>query len=79
MSFKRTLNLNSRRATGKSENFHVNYSPPIELDYDKQYEIGMESCFLWYSWHNISEALGNNTFTYYNSKAWASITIPVGS
>ena len=35
--------------------------------------------FLWYSWHNISEALGNNTFTYYNSKAWASVTIPDGS
>ena len=79
MSFKRTLYLNSRKSGGRSENFSVNYTPPIELDYDKHYEIGMESCYLWYSWYNISSALGNNIFVYHNGRAKASITIPDGS
>lgn len=80
MSFKRTLYLNSKKAIGgKSENFSVYYNPPIKLDYNKQYEIGLDSCYLWYSWYNISAALGNNIFKYHNGTAWSSITIPDGS
>ena len=79
MGFKRTLYLNSKKAKGKSENFHVNYNPPIELDYNKQYELGLVNCYIWYSWYNVSAAIGNNKFRYYNSTAWVSLTIPDGS
>ena len=79
MVFKSTLYLNSKNKGGRSENFSVYYNPPMELDYTKQYEIGLANCYLWYSWYNISEAIGNNIFRYYNKTAWASITIPNGS
>jgi len=80
MSFKTTVFLNSKKAgNGISENFSIYYSPPIQLDIDKQYEVGLDNAYLWYSWYNISDSLNNNRFKYYNGKAWTVFTLPNGS
>ena len=79
MILKTTVNLNSEKAgNGTSENF-VHFNPPIQLDINKEYEVGLDNAYLWYSWHNISKTLGNNLFKYFNGNAWVVVTIPNGS
>ena len=80
MVFKTTVFLNSKKAgNGISENFSIYYNPPIQLDINKQYEVGLDNAYLWYSWYNISDSLNNNRLKYYNGKAWATLTLPNGS
>ena len=62
MSFQTTLFLTSDSASGSSSNFTVYYSPPIELDTTKTYELALISANLWRSWHNVTPK--NNKFRY---------------
>jgi len=59
------LKLDSSKLTNqKSHNFTINYTPPIQLDETKNYEISLLKAWIWYSWFNISQAKGNNILRY---------------
>ena len=49
------LFFDSRKGSGKSENFTISFNPPIQLDIKKRYEISLINAQIWYSWHNISD------------------------
>ena len=56
------LFFDSKKGSGKSENFNVNFNPPLELNIHDTYEMALISAEIWYSWHNITSE--NNTFVY---------------
>jgi hypothetical protein len=72
----------SQISTSPSNNFTVQYTPPVVVNTDrnniKRHEIALINANLWYSWDNISALLGNNTLRYYNGSVWRSVTIPDG-
>ncbi len=59
--------------------FLTNYSPPIQLRKDKQYEIALVNLETYYSFPNIDNK--NNIFRYSidNGANWNEIEIPEGS
>ena len=65
---------------GVSQNFTVPFSPPIQLDSGKRYEVGLISADIWYSWFNITS---NNNLLAHQTPAerhvWKTITIPPGA
>jgi hypothetical protein len=69
--------LDSRQAGGSSENFTVNFESPLQLDSNKQYEIGLVSANIWYSWFNVNSS--NNKFRYHNGSNWVDVAIPPGA
>ena len=71
------LFFDSRKGQGKSENFTTAFNPPLELDIQKNYEISLINCQMWYSWHNITNV--NNTLFYTTDKRGKQIIIPPGS
>jgi hypothetical protein len=76
---KNTSPKDSKQLTvtdNKSE-FTVEYSCPIHLDNDKQYEIALINLETYYSFPNITEK--NNKLKYYNGGTWKTITIPTGA
>ena len=77
MPFETTLFFDSKKGTGTSDNFTVDFEPPIVLDIDKQYSIGLVACDLWNSWFNVSTS--NNQFRYYNGTEWKEIVVPAGA
>ena len=62
-----------------STDFRINYSPPIELKKDKEYEIALVNLETYYSFPNIDKT--NNIFRYSIDKGtkWFEIEIPEGS
>ena len=60
-----------------THNFSVNFSN-LEFNRDKEYQIALLNYSMWYSWYNISSALGNNKFYYYNGATNRTITLPDG-
>lgn len=82
--------FDSEQANGTSQNFTVDFSPPIQLDSSRRYEIGLISADIWYSWFNITRV--NNSLRYQTPHGrrrlrapegthdeWKTITIPPGA
>jgi len=69
--------LDSNQARGCSQNFTVNFEPALQLDRDKQYEIGLVSANIWFSWFNVNSS--NNRFRYHSGTDWIDVTIPPGA
>lgn len=65
-----------RTATETSDDFTVNFSPPINIP--GNWTLALESLTMWYSYYNISAGFGNQTFRYYNGSVWKDITITPG-
>ena len=65
---------------GNESIIDITFSQPIELNRNCDYEIGLNQCTLWYSWHNISDKFENNTFQYRKDEegGWVNVTIPNG-
>jgi len=55
--------------------FDTKFSPPLELDKEKYYEIALVNLETYYSFPNIE----NNIFDYYNGKERKQFEIPTGS
>ncbi len=63
------LTLDSSSMTGQQPNdFTVYFSSPLNIS-NGTYEIALLKCNLWYSFYNISAALGNNVFKYTNTSS----------
>jgi len=76
------LKLDSSKISNqKSHNFTIHYSPPIQLDEKKNYEISLLKAWIWYSWYNISEAKLNNVIGYSpdGGTTFKNITLPNGN
>src|SRR5664279_1604271 len=69
--------LDSRQALGSSQNFTVYFESALQLDREKQYEIGLVSADIWHSWFNVNSS--NNKFRYHNGSKWIDVTIPSGA
>ena len=65
----------------KSHDFTVRFNPPLELDKNKKYYVGLGSMNMAYSWYNVSSNYNNNTLKYSqdSGKTWHTITIPNGN
>lgn len=64
--------------TGNSSEISCNYYPPIELEDDAEYEIGLVNFSTYNSIPNVYK--GNNTFTYFTDKqVKRTITLPTGT
>lgn len=72
-----TLFFDSSKGCGSSDKFTVDFNPPIALDENKNYSIGLVSADIWYSWYNITN--NNNKFRYHNGKEWKNLEILPGS
>ena len=59
-------------------NLTLSFSEPFKLDRDKRYMVAVTSASILNSWYNISAAIGNNTFRYYNGLAWKVVTLGDG-
>lgn len=74
-----TILIDSTASAGGNQ-FRTNLSSIIELD---GYEVAVGQAFVYYSWYNISAALGNNQFTFTFPTSGAplvtSITVPDGA
>ena len=64
----------SKDTTQNPNNFTVRYNH-FELDPLEQYEIALVKSNMWYSWYNISSAIGNNQVKYYNPVDSVELTI----
>lgn len=53
-----------------TSDFTIMFQPPIPLESGLQYEVAVTSLQTYASWYNISAAIGNNKFSYYNGTAW---------
>jgi len=76
MSYLLNITSDDKKSNEKTDNFSINFSPPVPLS--GNWEIALESCSMWYSYYNISTDYNNNTFRYYNSSVWKNITITNG-
>src|SRR5664279_3852101 len=68
--------LDSRQARGSSQNFTVYFDSALQLDREKQYEIGLVSADIWHSWFNVNSS--NNKLRYHSGKpdsSWIYVTI----
>jgi len=75
-----TLLLDSSQATGNSANFSVYYNPPIELDPEKQYEIGLISCTCWNAMANVKTGVNDEiSFILIRDTQWKTLKIPQGA
>ena len=65
--------------SGNKSSFNTMFSPKIELERDKVYEIALVNLETYYSFPNIDET--NNIFVYSpdNGNSWVKIKIPTGS
>lgn len=75
------LTLDSTQVAGAtSDDFRVSYYAPIELG-DANWEVGLVSANLWYSFYNIAAEYSNNTLEYSidSGANWTTITIPDGA
>ena len=64
---------------GSSHDFNINFSNlGLIHDANTKHEIALISYSLWYSWYNVSVALANNLFKYYNGTTNRTLTIPNG-
>jgi hypothetical protein len=72
------LKLDSNAApTSSTNDFTITYGSGIKLDGD--WEIGLISGYLWYSYYNISSTIGNNIIRYYiGAGLQTDITLPNG-
>lgn len=61
----------------RTDDFSVKFNAPINLGTD-QWEVALAKLNLWYSWFNISAALGNNVASYFNGAINQAILIPDG-
>lgn len=70
------IKLDSSTITDQnSENFEVNFDRGIPLEKGSEYELALLRASVWYSWHNISSAFGNNTLKYkYSTNSGGSYT-----
>ena len=59
---KMTLVLSSPVGSN-THDFTISFNPPLNLDNDEEYEVGLSKAYLWYSWRNISAANQNNQIT----------------
>jgi hypothetical protein len=63
------LTLDSSSMIGQQPNdFTVYFSSPLNISNGK-YEIALLKCNLWYSFYNVSAALGNNVIKYTNTSS----------
>jgi len=69
------LFFDSRKGQGKSEDFTTSFSPPLQLDISKSYEIALIYFQIWYAWLNITDQ-NNRFFTHQwcNSKTITNTT-----
>ena len=58
-----TIILNSNNVVSGTNNSTLTYNFPNSITFDN-HEIAVHSISMYYSWCNISSALGNNTFSY---------------
>lgn len=81
MSFP--LKLDSSTLNQDADEFTIIFPQSITLNSSvndaANYEIGLVTADLWYTFHNITSKFGNNTFRYYNGSAWRNITLPNGN
>ena len=65
--------------SGNESSFNTRFTPKIELDKDKVYEIALVNLETFYSFPNIDDS--NNVFVYSpdNGTSWEKIKIPIGS
>ena len=61
------------------DNCHIetDFSPPLELDKNKEYEMALVNLETYWSFPNITEK--NNLFRYSNGSEWVDIKIPKGA
>ncbi len=73
-----TIILNSSNVVLGTNNSTLTYNFPNSITFDN-HEIAVHSINMYYSWCNISSALGNNTFSYvwYNGSTPSTITIVI--
>ena len=71
------LQCNSESGDGESHKYTLNFNPPLDLT-DGEYVLTLDSLYHYYSFYNISAALGNNTLSYYDGSTNHAITIPDG-
>ena len=72
-----TLFFDSKKGSGRSENFKVDFNPPLEMNIHDTYEMALISAEIWYSWHNITNE--NNTFVYAANNEARKVRIPPGA
>ena len=62
------------------ENFSIKFTPPIELDANRSYEVAVDKVSMTYSWHNISSNYNNKVIKYShdNGSTWTTVTFPNG-
>jgi hypothetical protein len=76
MSYFLNLSSDDRKANENTDDFTINFSPPIAIP--RNWALALETLSIWYSWYNISSNFNNQTFRYYNGAVWTNITIPAG-
>ena len=64
----------------KTHDFKIKLKTTYKLDKDKRHEIAVDTVMMTYSWHNISENLGNNKikYTHDGGANWTTITFVDG-
>lgn len=72
------LDSSSLNDSQPSDDFIVNFRGGIPLEQNKKYMVALINANLWYSWHNVSSAFGNNTLRYHNDTEWKIVQIPNG-
>lgn len=63
------INLTSSAGDGTHGDFVIQFIPTIQLK-GEQFEIALVSANIWYTWFNLSAAVGNVNFRYYNGAVW---------
>lgn len=78
---KRELILSSHESNNKPSDFTIRYQRPIQLDPNKQYEVGLGRIVtMAFTWFNIASKLENQLIRYSSDggTSWISITFPPG-
>lgn len=70
------LTLDSISSGQPSHDFTISFNPALRLD--GPYELALLKANLWYSWYNVSAAMGNNLFQYDPGTGYKDIVIPDG-
>ena len=74
------LFVNSKDNQGTDSDFTVLFQPPIILDEMKENKLALVSNSMYWSWYNVSSALGNNIFKYSHNSGtqWHTVNIQDG-
>lgn len=78
MSYSFIQLVASKTSSPETQDFTTNFAQAIDLR-DGDYSIALQSVYHYYSFYNISAALGNNLINYNNGSVDRVLTIPDGT